>query len=70
MNFLLFLLATAYVFNAFSVKGAFETTVTLKIEGKYLSQTTHLIEDLPLFTFPVILNKCSIGQIYDKSTSM
>jgi len=60
----------AYVFKAFSVKGPFETTITLSIEGTYVSQTSNFIQSLPSLNFPIILSKCSVGQIYDSFSAM
>jgi len=60
----------AYIFNAFSVKGPFETAITLLIEGTYLSQTSSSTQSLPSLKFPIVLDKCSVGQLYDKSSAM
>jgi len=62
--------SSAYVFNSFSVKGAFGTTVTLSIEGTYVSQSSNYIQSLPTLQFSIILDKCSVGQIYDNSTAI
>jgi len=60
----------AYIFNAFSVIGVFEAKVTLSITGSYLSQSSNAVENLPPLSFYVVLEKCSTGQIYDKSKAM
>jgi len=62
--------STAYIWNAFSVKGPFDTTVTLSINGSYISQSTNTVQNLPTLMFPVVLDKCAIGQIYDKSKAI
>jgi len=62
--------AKAYIFNAFSVKGDFDTTVTLSIKGTYRSQSSNTVEPLPSLFFNVVLDKCSVGQMSDSSKSM
>ena len=66
----LILLAMAYIFKAFSVKGPFDTTVTLSIQGTYVDTSFNSFQPLPSLKFPIVLNQCSVGQIYDKSSAI
>jgi len=68
--FFLILLAMAYIFKAFSVKGPFDTTVTLSIQGTYVDASSNSFQSLPSLKFRIVLNKCSVGHIYDKSSAM